>query len=119
MTKKEIKYKQPAKLPVALGDEQPKIGADGLRSHDDHLFVSSHDEMSPLLHRPGGADLSVWDVGRDEAQQALQEDLRAVVNVILLRGQLCKVVLETGSSLFSPVPPSCTQTVDYTHTITD
>lgn len=34
-----------------------------------------HDEMSPFLHRPGGADLPVGDVGGDEAQQALQEDL--------------------------------------------
>lgn len=42
---------------------------------DEHLFVCRHDEMSPFLHRPGGADLSVGDVGGDEAQQALQEDL--------------------------------------------
>ena len=40
-----------------------------------HLFVRSHDEMSPFLHRPGGADFSVGDVGWDEAQEALQEDL--------------------------------------------
>ncbi len=42
---------------------------------DKHLFVCSHDEVSPFLHRPGGADLSVGDVGGDEAQQALQKDL--------------------------------------------
>lgn len=59
------------------------------------LFVCSHDEMRPLLHRPGAADLSVGDVGGDEAQQALQKDLRTVVHVILLRGQFCQVVLGT------------------------
>lgn len=42
---------------------------------NEHLFVGGHNEMGPLLHTPGGADLSVWDVGRDEAQKALQEDL--------------------------------------------
>lgn len=56
--------------------------------------MCSHDEMSPFLHRLVGTDFSVGDVGRDEAQQTLQEDLWAVVDVILLRGQLCQVVLE-------------------------
>ena len=62
---------------------------------DEHLFVCRHDEMSPFLHRPGGADLSVGDVGGDEAQQALQEDLWTVVDIILLRGQFCQVILRT------------------------
>lgn len=53
------------------------------------------DELSPLLCGLGGGDLSVGDVGGDEAQQALQKDLRTVVHVILLRGQFCQVVLGT------------------------
>lgn len=56
--------------------------------------MCSHDEMSPLLHSPGGADLSVRNVRGDEAQQALQENLGAIVDVILLRGQFCQLILE-------------------------
>lgn len=64
-----------------------------------YLLVCSHDEMSPFLHRPGGADLSVGDVGGNEAQQAFQKDLRTVVDVILLRGQFCQVILQTDTQM--------------------
>lgn len=56
--------------------------------------MGRHDEMSPLLHSPGVADLSVRNVRGDEAQQALQENLGTIVDVILLRGQLCQLILE-------------------------
>ena len=58
--------------------------------------MGSHDEVGPFLHGPGGADLPVGDVGGDEAQATLQEDLRAVVHVVLLTGQLSQVILEGG-----------------------
>lgn len=57
------------------------------------LFMGCHDEMSPLLHSSGGADFSVRNVGGDEAQQALQKNLRTVINVILLRGQFWQLIL--------------------------
>lgn len=61
--------------------------------NEKHLFVGSHDEMSPFLHRLGSADLSVGDVGGDEAEQAVLEDFRAIIHIVLLRGQLCQVLL--------------------------
>lgn len=66
---------------MALKDKQNHVHLQAglkrplLLTGDNHLFMSSHDEVSPLLHRSGGGDLSVRDVRRDEAQQALQEDL--------------------------------------------
>lgn len=57
------------------------------------LFVGTDDELHPLLSGLGGADLPVWDVGGDEAQQPLQEDVGAKVHVVLLRGQFRQVLL--------------------------
>lgn len=48
------------------------------------LFVGADDELHPLLGGLGGADLPVRDVGGDEAQQPLQQDVGAVVYVVLL-----------------------------------
>lgn len=57
------------------------------------LFVGTDDELHPLLSGLGRADLPVWDVGRDEAQQPLQEDVGAKIYVVLLRGQFRQVLL--------------------------
>lgn len=71
--------------------------------------MCSHDEVSPFLHRPGGADLSVRHVGGDEAEQTLQQDLGAVVDVVLLSGQLGQVVLgahtPSEEPTAEPTPP--------------
>lgn len=48
------------------------------------LFVGADDELQPLLSRLGGADLPVRDVGWDEAQQSLQQDVGAIIDVVLL-----------------------------------
>ena len=67
---------------------------------DVHLFMGGHDEVAPLLHSLGSADLSVGDVGGDEADQTLHQDLCSVVHVVLLGGQLSQVLLlqeEKGS----------------------
>lgn len=58
-----------------------------------YLFVGVDDELSPLLSSLSGGDFPVGDVGRDEAEQALQEDLRAIVHKVLLRGQLSQIFL--------------------------
>lgn len=55
--------------------------------------MGADDELKPLLRGLGGGDFSVGDVGRDEAQQAVLEDLGAVIHVVLLRGQLRQVLL--------------------------
>lgn len=62
-------------------------------TYEAHLLVCCHDEVSPLLHCLGCADLSVGDVGWDEAQQALQQDFWAIVHVVLLGRQFCEVIL--------------------------
>lgn len=54
--------------------------------------MGTDDELHPLLSSLGGADLPVRDVGRDEAQQPLQEDVGAIIHVVLLRGQFCEVL---------------------------
>lgn len=51
--------------------------------------MGADDELSPLLRRLSGGDLSVGDVGGDEAEQPLLQDLRAIIHIVLLRGQLC------------------------------
>ena len=53
-----------------------------------YLFVGAGDQLRPLLRGLGRGDFSVGDVGGDEAEQAILEDLRAVVHIVLLRGQL-------------------------------
>lgn len=58
-----------------------------------NLFVGADDELHPLLGGLRRADFPVGDVGRDESQQAVQEDLRAVIYVVLLGGQFCEVLL--------------------------
>lgn len=58
-----------------------------------YLFMGADDELSPLLCGFSGGDFSVGDVGRDEAEQAILEDLRAVIHKVLLRGQLCQIFL--------------------------
>lgn len=58
-----------------------------------YLFVGVDDELSPLLCSLSRGDFSVGDVGRDEAEQALLEDLRAIVHKVLLRGQLSQIFL--------------------------
>lgn len=55
--------------------------------------MGADDELNPLLCSLSGGDFSVGDVGRDEAEQAILEDLGAIVHVVLLRGQLCQVLL--------------------------
>lgn len=55
--------------------------------------MGAGDELHPLVGGLGGADLPVRDVGRDEAQQPLQEQVAAVVYEVLLRGQFCQVLL--------------------------
>lgn len=58
-----------------------------------YLFVGVDDQLDPLLGSLSGGDFSVGDVGRDEAEQAVLEDLGAVVHIVLLRGQLGQVLL--------------------------
>lgn len=60
---------------------------------DRYLFVGVDDELNPLLCSLSGGDFSVGDVRGDEAEQAVLEDLRAVIHIVLLRGQLCQVLL--------------------------
>lgn len=60
---------------------------------DRYLFVGANDELCPLLCSLSGGDFSVRDVGGDEAEQAILEDLRAVIHIVLLGGQLCEVFL--------------------------
>lgn len=83
-------YHQLAKSEIQLEKEEEEVVSSGLIC----LFMCCHDEMSPLLHSPGGADLSVRNVRGDEAQQTLQENLGTVVDVILLGGQFCQLILE-------------------------
>lgn len=42
------------------------------------------DKLEPLLAGLGGGDLSVRDIGGDEAEQPFREDLWTVVHVVLL-----------------------------------
>lgn len=49
-----------------------------------YLFVGADDKLEPLLASLGGGDLSVWDVGRDEAEQPFWKDLWTIVHIILL-----------------------------------
>lgn len=63
------------------------------RCQSRYLFVGVDDQLDPLLGSLSGGDFSVGDVGRDEAEQAVLEDLRAVVHIVLLRGQLGQVLL--------------------------
>lgn len=55
--------------------------------------MGADDELHPLLGSLRRADFPVRDVCGDQAQQAVQEDLRAIINVVLLRGQFCQVLL--------------------------
>lgn len=55
--------------------------------------MGTDDELHPLLNGLRRADLPVRDVGWDEAQQPLQEDVGAIIYVVLLRGQFCEVLL--------------------------
>lgn len=55
--------------------------------------MGADDKLKPLLCSLGRGDFSVGDVGGDEAQQAILEDVGAVIHVVLLRGQLCQVLL--------------------------
>lgn len=55
--------------------------------------MGADDELHPLLSGLRRADFPVRDVGWDEAQQAVQEDLRAVIHVVLLGGQFSEVLL--------------------------
>lgn len=59
-----------------------------------HLFVSRHDKVGPFLHWLGRTDFPVWDVGRNEAEKTFNQDLRAVVHVVLLRGEFCQIILD-------------------------
>lgn len=63
--------------------------------------MGSHNEVSPLLHGLGRADLPVGNVGGDEADKSLHQDLGSVVHIVLLGGQLGQVLLlqeETGNA---------------------
>lgn len=55
--------------------------------------MGADDELNPLLRSLSGGDFSVGDVGRNEAEQTILEDLGAVIHVVLLRGQFCQVLL--------------------------
>lgn len=55
--------------------------------------MGADDELSPLLCGFCRGDFPVGDVGRDEAEQAILEDLRAVIHKVLLRGQLRQIFL--------------------------
>lgn len=73
----------------------PKLGASVGQYDDRYLPVGSDNELDPLLSGLRWADFSVWDVGGDEAEQAVLEDLGTVIHVVLLRGQFCQVLLLT------------------------
>lgn len=50
-------------------------------------------ELEPLVGGLRRGDLSVRDVGWDEVQQAVLEDLWTIIYIVLLRGQICQVLL--------------------------
>lgn len=49
-----------------------------------YLFVGADNKLEPLLASLGGSDLSVRDVGGDEAEQPFWKDLWTIVHVVLL-----------------------------------
>lgn len=67
--------------------------AGSLPPSEAHLFMGCHNEVSPLLYGLGRADLSVGDVGGDEADKSLHQDLGSIVHIVLLRGQLGQILL--------------------------
>ena len=57
-------------------------------THTQYLLVGGEDQRGPLVGGLGGGDLPVGDVGGDETQQAVLQDLWTVVHVVLLGRQL-------------------------------
>lgn len=58
-----------------------------------YLFVGTDDELSPLLQRLRRGDFSVGDVGGNQADQTIVENLSAIIHKVLLRGQFSQVLL--------------------------
>lgn len=55
--------------------------------------MGADDELDPLLGGLRRGDLSVGDIGWDEVQQTVLEDLWTIIYIVLLRGQICQVLL--------------------------
>lgn len=58
-----------------------------------YLFVGTDDELSPLLQRLRRGDFPVGDVGGNQADQTIVENLSAIIHKVLLRGQFSQVLL--------------------------